>query len=312
MEIAAEIPNFRPHEDGLETTEPFVLHEPAVHKAPLVFSSPHSGRHYPDHFLKASRLDQKALRASEDYFVDRLFSPVVDLGLPLLAATYPRAYVDLNREPYELDQRMFADRLPAHVNTRSVRVAGGLGTVARVVSENREIYARSLSSAEALDRIEHIYRPWHDCLRRLLARAHVQFGHVVLVDCHSMPSGIKLGKKGSVERTQRADFILGDRYGTSCTPDITDEAQIYLKSLGYSVARNKPYAGGFITEHYGRPAKGLHSLQIEINRALYVDEVTLARNEHYTQLKSDLKGLTQLLMQVSGDFQQTQVPLAAE
>ncbi|MEO0498633.1 MAG: N-formylglutamate amidohydrolase, partial [Pseudomonadota bacterium] len=168
---------------------PLQQYEPATHAAPLVFSSPHSGRHYPAHFLASSRLDRHTLRASEDFFVDELFGPCVELGMPLIAANYPRAYIDLNREPFELDQRMFSDRLPGHANTRSVRVAGGLGTVARVVSENREIYSAPISSGEAFDRIEHVYRPFHDNLRRTLARTHVSFGRAVLVDCHSMPSG---------------------------------------------------------------------------------------------------------------------------
>ncbi|MEM1366396.1 MAG: N-formylglutamate amidohydrolase, partial [Pseudomonadota bacterium] len=151
-ENQGKMQGFRPHAQAIETVVPYRQHEPDVPVAPLVFSSPHSGRHYPAHFLAASRLDRTALRASEDFFVDDLFAPCVELGLPLIAANYPRAYVDLNREPFELDQRMFFDKLPGHANTRSVRVAGGLGTVARVVSENREIYTSPISTVEAFDR----------------------------------------------------------------------------------------------------------------------------------------------------------------
>jgi N-formylglutamate amidohydrolase len=309
--------DFRPHEMGVETVSPARLLEPVEHTSPLVLSSPHSGRHYPEHFLAASRLDHKTLRASEDYYIDDLFSPSVQLGVPLLAAEFPRAYVDLNREPYELDQRMFADRLPGHANTRSVRVAGGLGTVARVVSENREIYQTALGTAEAFDRIDHVYRPWHEVLRKLLARTHVAFGRAVLIDCHSMPSGqhsTRTRRKAIpvVDRANRADFILGDRYGTSCSGELAEQAQTFLRALGYKVVRNKPYAGGFITEHYGRPAKGLHALQIEINRSLYVNEETLEKNGNFQRLQADLLGLINHLSAVALDIHGETLPLAAE
>ncbi|MEO0635021.1 MAG: N-formylglutamate amidohydrolase [Pseudomonadota bacterium] len=318
---------FRPHAQGVETVAPFRQYEPTDHLAPIVFSSPHSGRHYPDHFLAASRLDRTTLRASEDFFVDDLFAPCVEMGMPLIAANYPRAYVDLNREPFELDQRMFIDKLPGHANTRSVRVAGGLGTVARVVSENREIYAAPISTAEAFDRVEHVYRPFHDALRRTLARTHVAFGRSILIDCHSMPSGRlqsdreartsakKLKRKAPAivrSGSGRAEFILGDRYGTSCAPELTDCVQACLRDMGYRVARNKPYAGGFITEHYGRPGRGLHALQIEINRALYVNEETQEPTEDFGQLRADLIKLMRALMVIGQEIDGETMPLAAE
>jgi N-formylglutamate amidohydrolase len=258
-------------------------HEQTV---PFVFNSPHSGRYYPADFLSAACLDQQEIRRSEDFLVDRLFAPVVKLGAPLMSANYPRAYLDVNREPYELDPKMFAGRLPSFVNVRSLRVAGGLGTIPRVVSDAANIYKGPLAVEEALSRIERIYRPYHDTLRRLLAQTHVAFGMAVLVDCHSMPSNIR----GASSRV-RPDFVLGDRFGASCMPELTDRASSALQALGYTVCRNKPYAGGFITEHYGRPARGLHALQIEVNRALYMDECNLEPHAGFGRLSSDLSAL---------------------
>ncbi|MCY1704786.1 N-formylglutamate amidohydrolase [Pannonibacter sp. SL95] len=246
---------------------PFEILAPAEQRLPFVFNSPHSGASYPQSFLDASRLDSLAIRRSEDAFVDDLFAGVVPMGAPLLRVRFPRAYLDVNREPYELDPKMFEGRLPPYANTRSLRVAGGLGTIARIVSESQEIYAHRLTVDEAMERIETLYKPYHNTLRRLLAQTHVRFGFAVLIDCHSMPSSVRCQTTGN-----RPDFILGDRYGTSCPVELTDLAASLLKAKGYTVSRNKPYAGGFITEHYGRPAKGLHALQLEINRGLYMDE----------------------------------------
>jgi N-formylglutamate amidohydrolase len=264
---------------NVSETEQFEVREPEMQRIPFVFNSPHSGRVYSRSFLEKSRLDDMSIRRSEDHFVDELFHSVTDLGAPLLMAHFPRAFLDVNREPYELDPRMFDGPLPPHANISSMRVAGGLGTVPRLVAENMEIYRGRFPVAEALERIETIYKPYHACLRRLVARTHVQFGLAVLIDCHSMPGNIRLAGTG-----QRPDFIIGDRYGTSASADLSRTAVSLLEDLGFSVARNKPYAGGFITEHYGRPARGLHALQIEINRGLYVDEATLQKKKDFPML----------------------------
>lgn len=262
----------------------FDVLSPADQRIPFIFNSPHSGRQYPQSFLDASRLDALAIRRSEDAYVDDLFAHVVPLGAPLLRAHFPRAFLDVNREPYELDPKMFDGKLPGYANIRSIRVAGGLGTIARIVSENHEIYRHKLPVREALDRVETIYKPYHSTLRRLLAQTHVTFGHAVLIDCHSMPSTVKCQSTDT-----RPDFILGDRYGTSCSSDLTDFAYTILRRMGYSVSRNKPYAGGFITEHYGRPSSGLHALQIEINRGLYLDETTHEPTPGFAHLFQDLR-----------------------
>ncbi|PDT03035.1 N-formylglutamate amidohydrolase [Rhizobium chutanense] len=252
--------------------ELFEVHEPVSQSIPFVYNSPHSGRIYPPEFIAQSRLEGIAIRRSEDHYVDELFGSAVVLGAPLLAANFPRAYLDVNREPYELDPRMFDGLLPPYANVNSLRVAGGLGTIPRIVAENMEIYARRLPVQEGLDRVEAVYKPYHAALRRLIARTHVQFGFGVLIDCHSMPGNVRVA--GS---TARPDFIIGDRYGTSASAELSRAAIAILEEMGFAAIRNKPYAGGFITEHYGRPSRGLHALQIEVNRAIYVDEVTLEK-----------------------------------
>src|SRR5947207_1575371 len=246
---------------------PFEIIEPTEWRGPVVFNSPHSGNVYPRAFLIASRLELATLRRSEDSFVDELALGVVRRGYPLMRAYFPRCYVDVNREPYELDPRMFDGRLPSFANTRSMRVAGGLGTVARVVGDSQEIYSQRIPVDDAIRRIEGLYKPYHRMLRRLFTRIHRDFGTAVLIDCHSMPS-----TAGAKDERPRADVVLGDRYGTSCVAAVAETIESTLRAQGYTVSRNKPYAGGFITEHYGNPDACLHAIQLELNRALYMHE----------------------------------------
>ena len=269
--------------DG-KLSPPFEIVEPAAWRAPIIFNSPHSGSVYPDEFLNASRIELGALRRSEDSFMDELIGGLSDRGFPVVRVNFPRSYVDVNREPYELDPRMFSGRLPSFANTRSMRVAGGLGTIPRVVGDGQEIYRERLTVDDALARIEALYKPYHRALRRLINKAHQAFGTVVVVDCHSMPSiGV------SRDEPRRPDVVIGDRYGTSCAallPDMVEEA---MGRLGYSVGRNKPYAGGFITEHYGNPATGLHAIQLEINRALYMDERRYEPSPSFAKLAGEFE-----------------------
>ncbi|HXG78629.1 MAG TPA: N-formylglutamate amidohydrolase [Methyloceanibacter sp.] len=286
-----------------ELAPPFAVARPESLKVPLVFNSPHSGRVYPRAFLAASRLDPLALRRSEDAYVEELFGFVTELGAPLLYAHFPRAYLDVNREPYELDPVLFRDGLPHYANTQSVRVVGGLGTIARIVSESDEIYREPLSVNAALERINRLYTPYHETLSSLLDEANRAFGFSVLVDCHSMPSS-PIAEQAGV----RPDFVLGDRFGTSCSGELTRLAAGQLKAQGYAVALNKPYAGGYITEHYGRPHKGQHALQIEINRALYMDETSFEKCSGFARLKEDLESMVRALIAgVSG----LEIPRAA-
>ncbi len=264
----------------------FEVIAPLRHDLPIVLSSPHSGSCYPQDFLAASRLDAQAIRRSEDTHVDALMREAAALGAPLLHANFPRAWLDVNREPYELDPKMFAGALPTYANVRSVRVAGGLGTIARIVSEREEIYARPLPVDAALARIDLVYKPYHRVLRQLVVDTRAAFGVAMLIDCHSMPSTVRGGHGRA-----RPDIVLGDRYGTSCACELTDLSAQILTRRGYSVTRNKPYAGGFITEHYGQPARGLHAMQIEVNRSLYMDERTLKTHSGFAQLSADLAHL---------------------
>jgi N-formylglutamate amidohydrolase len=274
-----------------ELRPPFSVARPGELKVPLVFNSPHSGRIYPSTFLAASRLDAHTLRRSEDAFVEELFGFVTDLGAPLLHAHFPRAYLDVNREPYELDPVLFRDGLPHYANTQSVRVVGGLGTIARIVSESDEIYREPLSVEAALERINRLYTPYHATLASLLLEAKREFGLAVLIDCHSMPSN-PVADKGA----GRPDFVLGDRFGTSCSGELTRLAASSLEALGYAVALNKPYAGGYITEHYGRPHKAQHVLQIEINRSLYMNETSFEKSAGFDRLRTSLESMVRALV----------------
>lgn len=266
--------------------------------APLVFNSPHSGRVYPQRFLQMTRLDHLSIRQSEDAFVDDLFARAPHLGAPLLRAHFPRAYLDVNREPYELDPAMFVETLPERYNTASPRVAAGLGTIARVVAEKKPIYSQRLTLADAHMRIEGIYKPYHEALQRLLSSTINSFGVAVLIDCHSMPHLNRSGDKVP------PDIVLGDRYGTSCAPAIMSLTENFLTSAGLKVARNRPYAGGHTARAYGKPQHGVHALQIEISRHLYMNEITLKPHDGFdaiqtiitrlitTLIQSDLLGIT--------------------
>jgi N-formylglutamate amidohydrolase len=278
--------------DG-ELSPAFEIVEPAQWRAPIIFNSPHSGSVYPHAFLNASRIDLDALRRSEDSFMDELIADLGGRGFPVVRVHFPRSYVDVNREPYELDPRMFVGRLPSFANTRSMRVAGGLGTIPRVVGDGQEIYRERLSIDDALGRIEALYKPYHRALRRLINKAHQTFGSVLVVDCHSMPSaGV------SRDEPSRPDIVIGDRYGTSCAALVPDVVEETLTGLGYSVGRNKPYAGGFITEHYGNPASGLHTVQIELNRAIYMDERLRQRGPRFGQVAQHFAILADALAEI--------------
>jgi N-formylglutamate amidohydrolase len=260
---------------------------------PLVLASPHSGMTYPPDFLAASRLDPLSLRRSEDSYVDEIFGAAPVLGAPMLKAHFARAYLDPNREPFELDPGMFEDLLPDFVNSHSPRVRVGLGTIARVVASGEEIYARKLRFAEALQRIEELYRPYHRSLIELLEATRSRFGFYLLLDCHSMPSTtLPLSRSGA---RGRVDIVLGDCHGTSCDPVVSNTAQRFLTDKGYTVVRNSPYAGGFTTTHYGKPGDGGHCLQIEIGRGLYMDERSYERKPFFARLAADMRDLAMAL-----------------
>ena len=263
---------------------PVRLFAPTRHKVPVIFASPHSGSDYPPEFVAAARLDPLGLRRSEDCFVDELFAAAPAHGAPLLAATFPRAFCDANREKWELDPAMFDDALPDWVNTSSPRVGAGLGTIPRIVASGETIYRGKLSFAEAERRVRDYWQPYHDMLRDLISTTQHRFGCCLLVDCHSMPTSSACARGGG----RVTDIVLGDAHGTTCDAGATRVVESTLSDLGYRVRRNDPYAGGYITRHYGRPREGVHALQIEIARALYMDEDRLERLGQFTELQSDI------------------------
>jgi N-formylglutamate amidohydrolase len=277
-----------PYGDPLDP--PYLVLAPRAETAPVVFASPHSGNVYPPDFVRQARLDAVGLRRSEDAFIDALFDAAPRLGMPLLKARFPRAYVDANRGPWELDPGMFCDRLPDYVDRASPRAAAGLGTIARVVADGAEIYDGKLRFADVKRRIESLYMPYHAALAALLDGAFQRWSRCLLVDCHSMPSTAAHGAGGT-----RPDIVLGDCHGNSCDSAITALAEKRLRALGYLVARNDPYAGGFTTRRHGRPAQGRHALQIEINRGLYMDEASMEPRGYFATLAGHLETLMSAL-----------------
>jgi N-formylglutamate amidohydrolase len=273
--------------------EAFEIRVPARLDLPLVVASPHSGDRYPPDLLAAARLDPLELRRSEDFLVHELVGAAPRLGAAFIRARFPRAYVDVNREPYEFDPALFDETLPDYANQRSPRVAAGLGTIARVVSSGQEIYARRLSVAEALQRIERCYVPYHRALAGLIEQVRARFGFCVLLDCHSMPTIREPMDPASP--AVRAEMVLGDGHGTTAAPGLVALAADLLAEDGLAVTLNTPYAGGFITRHYGHPERGVQALQLEIARRLYMDETRLAATTGFTRVQRVVERLIQRL-----------------
>jgi N-formylglutamate amidohydrolase len=277
----ADVPPPPPHSADRDLAalfaRPFRLARPPAQTVPFIFASPHSGRHYPATLAAASRLDSLMLRRSEDAFVEDLFAGVVELGAPLLAAEFPRVFLDVNRGMGEIDATMFAGPLGVDVDTPTPRVTAGLGVIPRIVRDGAEIYRGKLKPDDAAARLEKLYRPYHGALAALVQETQARFGVAVVVDCHSMPS--VLGGP---------DIVLGDRYGASAAPILSRLTEAAFTREGLSVTRNAPYAGGHTTMLYGRRAHGCHALQIEVNRGLYLDEEKIVRKESFKALKRKL------------------------
>ncbi len=259
--------------------------------APFIFASPHSGRSYPPSFARATRLDPVTLRKSEDAFVDELFDSVAQFGAPLVAARFPRAFVDVNRAPSELDPAMFDAPVESRVGPRTPRVAAGLGVIPRVVRDGVEIYGARLPAREAAFRLEHFYRPYHAALARLVNDSRAQFGVAIVVDCHSMPPPAK-----------GHDIVLGDCHGEAASHRLSAQIQKLLGELGFSLAHNAPYAGGYTTSLYGRPDERVHAVQIEVSRALYLDEQRMEKNPDFVRCKERLRLFAERLIASSGQW----------
>lgn len=281
----------------------YYLREPKRLTSAVVFSSPHSGRDYPAAFLRSSLLDDRALRSSEDAFVEDLFGAAPDFGAPLIAASAPRAYVDLNRSIEDLDPAIIRGVARGRPNAR---VASGLGVIPRVVSEGRAIQSGKIHYDEAIERLEAYYKPYHARLQQLLQQARAAFGEVLLIDCHSMPS--EAVNHGRAEGVARPQVVLGDRFGASCGKAYVDRIEAIFRQEGFSVVRNSPFAGAYITQAYGRPAAGQHAIQIEIDRSLYMNEATICTTSEYANTKRRLTSVVRQICEIA----MPQVGLAAE
>jgi N-formylglutamate amidohydrolase len=255
--------------------QPYRLSRPDEQQVPFVFASPHSGSIYPRTLIAQSRLNATTLRRSEDAFVDELFREAIACGAPMIAARFPRAYLDVNRSPAEIDAEMFDGALAVAIDPASPRVNAGLGVIPRVVRDGAEIYRQKLPAKEAGDRLAHFYRPYHAALAMLVKETMARFGTAVVVDCHSMPSA-----------AAAPDIVLGDRYGMSAAPLFVRHAERAFEGQNFACVRNVPYAGGYTTLLHGRPAKGTHALQIEVNRALYLNEERIERGPRFAQIQT--------------------------
>ncbi len=276
--------------------QPYHLARPASRTTSVVFASPHSGRDYPASFLRQIVLDASEIRSSEDAFVDQLFESAPEYGAPLLTACAPRAYLDLNRGPDELDAALIEGvRRSAH----NPRIASGLGVIPRVVANGRQIYRGKLTLAEAHQRIAKCWRPYHDQLQTLLDESANQFGEAILIDCHSMPHEAleNVGPPGAA----RPDIVLGDRFGATAAASVVERIEAAFASAGLRVARNMPFAGAFIAQHYGRPSRQQHAIQIEIDRALYMNERTLEPNADFEPFRAVLNGVIAELTEIGRD-----------
>ena len=258
----------------------------------VMFSSPHSGRHYPDDFQNLLAVPLMDLRRVEDAFVDQLFSHVSEFGAGMISAVYARSFVDLNRAPEELDSRMFKDGPPTPAGERSPRVEAGLGCIPRIAASGKDIHTRMLSRSEADDRLNRAYLPYHTALSNWMDNMAERTGQAVLIDCHSMPSVV-------AGRRIQADIVLGSRHGSSCDESLTRLVEYGFARLGYRVIRNTPYAGGYLTQRHGSPQDGRHALQIEINRRLYMDETEVRLKSGYHRLQQDIRGIAQSIMEWS-------------
>lgn len=300
---------------------PFRLHLSETETAPKwIFSSPHSGDFYPPEFIAASLLNAHDLRRSEDSHIETLLADMPSKNACVLAAVYPRAFLDLNRAPFELDPTMFDAALPDYVDTTSQRVRFGLGTIAKIVADGMPIYRDKLAFETIKARIEALYTPFHEALKRQVEKALAAHGEAFLLDIHSMPSNAVTAHAGD----KKPDIIIGDCHGTSCSQALTLVLQNYFTALGLRVALNKPYAGGFITQTYGAsPKEGaegaqeeksgkVQAVQIEISRALYMNEQSYAPHDGLNTLRNQLTDLAQHLKQHEAQFSGEKTRKAAE
>jgi N-formylglutamate amidohydrolase len=268
---------------------------PRADPVPALFDSPHSGTNYPDNFDVA--IDHLKLRRTEDTFIDELFAAVPDYGATLIAARFPRCYVDPNRSDLDIDPAEFDGWQGAAEPTEKSRI--GKGLIWTRFRGMDPLYTRPLTGDEALARIDKYWRPYHDAIAAAYDRIHEQFGCVYHADCHSMPSMGNIHDPDG--ETARPDFVISDHEGKSCSPAFFDLVVDYLRNAGFDVAINFPFKGGELTRRYSDPAANRHSLQIEINRKLYMDEVTIKKNSDFTKIQNFMTDLAQAVCNFAAD-----------
>jgi N-formylglutamate deformylase len=280
------------------------LTHPERRTTSVVFASPHSGRDYPWTFLRRTTLNEHSVRSSEDAFVDQLFDCAPRAGAPFLKAGAPRAYVDLNRSADELDPALIEG---VSRQGHNPRVASGLGVIPRVVANGQAIYSGKLSMVEARHRIETYWRPYHTALQGQLDQAHLMFGEAILVDCHSMPHEAMdaVARRG----VRRPEIVLGDRFGAAADGAVVDRIEEVFTRAGLVVTRNTPFAGAYITQAYGRPTRGRHAVQIEIDRALYMNERLIRPNGNFEAFRRLMRDVVREIADIG---RSDAVPLAAE
>ncbi|MCG3269161.1 N-formylglutamate amidohydrolase [Yoonia sp. I 8.24] len=264
----------------------YQIARPAQRNTSVVFASPHSGRGYTAAFMGQVDLDAMLIRSSEDAFVDQLYAAAPDFGAPLIRAIAPRAFVDLNRGPDEFDPALIKDIFRKPQNPR---IASGLGVIPRVVANGRHIYRGKITLAQAHDRIANYWRPYHDQLQTLMDESNRAYGQSILIDCHSMPH--EALSTMTSPNTTLPDIVLGDRFGKTAAPQIMDQVEQAFVSAGFRVARNAPFAGAYIVQRYGHPARSQHAIQVEIDRGIYMNEKTLTLNPDFAHIQAVISGV---------------------
>lgn len=276
-----------------------IIKKPQKTAIPIVVSSPHSGEKYFPDFLQMTRLSLRELQQTEDRFVDGLFNYTPEMGGTLLTTEFPRVWCDVNRDCRELDPGMFRPALPSEGLVQSAKVRAGFGVIPRCASQGRPIYTHCLPVEEIHRRLQLAWIPYHESLNRLLKELKQQFGFVILLEAHSMPP---------LPQARACDMVIGDMHGKSCSQHLTETVQQSLCQLGYEVRRNVPYAGGYITSHYGRPAEGIYAIQLEVCRSRYLNPATLQPSRGFLQVQSDMAVLLETLSRFMEDRLSSHAP----
>lgn len=287
---------------------PYSLVEPEAYaRLPVFYDSPHSGSHYPEDFRPCC--DMNDLKQAEDHFIDALFDHVPQYGATFLKANFPRSYIDPNRSPHDIDPDMLSAPWHEPVDPYGRSLAGH-GLIRRYIRTNTPVYNRLLSPHEIQHRINEYYTPYHNALSSVINKLHYNFGSVLHINCHSMPASAAVTReKGSLPIGSKIDFCLGNLNGASCTPEVIDSIKIFLIGRGYRVSTNDPYKGVEILKRHGNVPRNIQSIQLEINKSLYMNERNNNKSSDYNALQHDIESLSQHIASLS---QTLYPPIAAD